>query len=128
MDFNKYHKECGHHIEFQYGQMTGYCPVCNKEVERKDTIAGYTRDSRINQLKAMHALMLEANDERIYMSWIYTMPDCPSEDDFPVWDPDVHKDTSRQNTPGHVNLWENEPEPNLRSRLYQLDAVHQSNT
>ena len=30
----------------------------------------------------MHALMCEANDESIYMSWIYTMPDCPSEDDF----------------------------------------------
>lgn len=82
MDFNKYHKECGHHIEFQYGEMTAYCPVCNKEIERKDAIAGYTLDARVNQLKAMHTLMLEANDESIYMSWIYLMPDCPSEEDF----------------------------------------------
>ena len=26
--------------------------------------------------------MTEANDENIYMSWICTMPDCPSEEDF----------------------------------------------
>lgn len=82
MDFNKYHKECGHHIEFEYGKIIGYCPVCNKKIERKDTIAGYTRDARVKQLKAMHTLMCEANDESIYMSWIYLMPDCPSEDDF----------------------------------------------
>ena len=82
MDFNKYCKECGHHIEFQYGEMTAYCPVCDGEITRKDTIDGYTRDARINQLKAMHKLMCNANDENIYMTWIYLMPDCPSEDDF----------------------------------------------
>ena len=82
MNFNHYCKECGHHIEFQCGEITAYCPVCDKEIELKDTIAGHTRDARVNQLKAMHALMAEANDENIYMSWIYLMPDCPSEDDF----------------------------------------------
>lgn len=82
MDFNHYCKKCGHHIEFQYGEVTGYCPVCDKEITRKDTIAGNTRKARINQLKAMHELMCEANDEYIYMAWIYVMPDCPSEDDF----------------------------------------------
>ena len=82
MDFNRYCKECGHHIEFQYGEKTAYCPICDKEIERKDAIAGFTRDARVKQLKAMHALMAEANDENIYMSWIYTMPDSPSEDDF----------------------------------------------
>lgn len=82
MDFNKYCKECGHHIEFQYGEMTAYCPVCDKEITRKDTIEGYTRDARISQLKAMHKLMCNANDENIYMTWIYLIPDCPSEDDF----------------------------------------------
>ena len=82
MDFNKYHKACGHHIEFQYGETTAYCPVCNKEIERKDTIAGYTKDARIKQLKAMHELMCLANNESIYMTWIYLMPDCPSEEDF----------------------------------------------
>lgn len=82
MDFNKYCRICGHHINFQYGEMTGYCPICDREVDRKSTIEGYTRDARIKQLKAMHQLMCQANDESIYMSWIYTMPDCPTEDDF----------------------------------------------
>ena len=82
MDMNRYCKTCGHHIEFQYGEATAYCPVCNKAIERKDTVAGWTRSARITQLKAMHTLMTQANDENIYMSWIYTMPDCPSEEDF----------------------------------------------
>jgi hypothetical protein len=42
----------------------------------------YVKETRIAQLKAMHELMTEANDENIYMSWIYLMPDCPSEEDF----------------------------------------------
>lgn len=82
MDFNNYCRECGHHIEFQYGETTGYCPICDKEITKKETITGYTRDARITQLKAMHTLMAESNDEEIYMSWIYLMPDCPTEDDF----------------------------------------------
>lgn len=82
MDFNRYHKECGQHIEFEYGKEKGYCPICNKEIERKDAIMGFTMNARVTQLKAMHTLMSEANDENIYLSWIYTMPDCPSEEDF----------------------------------------------
>lgn len=82
MDLNHYCRECGNPIEFEYGKPTAHCPICNKEVERKDTIAGYTRDARVAQLKAMHQLMCEANDEGIYMAWIYTVPDCPSEEDF----------------------------------------------
>lgn len=82
MDFNHYCKKCGHHIEFQYGENTDYCPICDKNVERKDTIKGYTRDARVAQLKAMHQLMMEANDEDIYMAWIYLMPDCPRNEDF----------------------------------------------
>lgn len=82
MNFNHYCKECGHHIEFEYGENTGYCPVCDNEIERKDTIAGYTRDARVNQLRAMHQLMIDANDESIYMTWICHVPDCPSEEDF----------------------------------------------
>lgn len=78
----RYCKECGHQVEFEYGKFTGYCPICDKEVERKDTMSAHTRNARITQLKAMHTLMSEANDENIYMSWIYTMPDAPSEDDF----------------------------------------------
>ena len=38
---------------------------------------------RIEQLKHMHELMLLANDEEIYMTWIVLgVPDCPEEDDF----------------------------------------------
>lgn len=81
MDFNRYCKKCGHHIEF-HGEITSYCPICNKNVERKDTIPGYTRDARVAQLKAMHQLMCEANDENIYMTWIYVMPDGATDEDF----------------------------------------------
>ena len=82
MNFNHYCKECGNPIEFEYRKTAAHCPTCNKEVEYKDTIAGYTRDARVAQLKAMHQLMCEANDEYIYMAWIYTVPDCPSDEDF----------------------------------------------
>ena len=82
MDFNHYCKDCGNIVEFDYGEMIMRCPTCNKEITRKDTISGYTKEARITQLKAMHELMCEANDEYIYMSWIYTMPDCPTEEDF----------------------------------------------
>ena len=82
MNCKRYCKNCGSQIEFEYGQELSNCNLCNKTVERKQTIAGHTRDARITQLKAMHTLMLEANDENIYMSWIYLMPDCPSEEDF----------------------------------------------
>lgn len=40
------------------------------------------RNARIRQLKAMHELMMVANEEDIYFTWIYTMPDEPSEEDF----------------------------------------------
>ena len=82
MNVNRYCKECGNHVNFQYGEIITYCPGCNKEIKRKDTIAGYTKDARVAQLKAMHQLMLQANDETIYHTWIYTMPDEPSEEDF----------------------------------------------
>ena len=82
MDMNRYCKNCGDIVEFPYGEATTHCSTCDKEIERQDAIAGWTREARINQLKAMHELMCSANDEMIYMSWIYTMPDCPSEEDF----------------------------------------------
>lgn len=41
------------------------------------------KDTRVTQLKAMHELMMSANDEEIYMSWsTLGVPDCPSENDF----------------------------------------------
>ena len=37
---------------------------------------------RIEKLKAMHEMVLNIDDENYYMTWIYTMPDMPTEDDF----------------------------------------------
>lgn len=85
MDFNKYCKKCGRQVE-EIAPIKGtraYKCECQEEpLKWNEAIAGYTKDARIAQLKAMHNLMTEANDESIYMSWIYTMPDCPTEDDF----------------------------------------------
>lgn len=40
-------------------------------------------ESRTAQLKAMHEVMCNANDENLYMIWISLgVPDCPTEDDF----------------------------------------------
>ena len=85
MNFNYYCKRCASQVEKVFDNTDALafkCECTDSLLSHKSVIAGYTRDSRINQLKAMHQLMLEANDESIYMSWIYTMPDCPSEDDF----------------------------------------------
>ena len=41
-----------------------------------------TIKTRAAQIKAMHELMLNANDEYIYETWIYTMPDEPTDEDF----------------------------------------------
>ena len=42
-----------------------------------------TKESRVKQLKAMHEVMINANNENIYMSWISCgVPDCPQEDDY----------------------------------------------
>lgn len=39
--------------------------------------------TRVEQLKAMHSLMCNANDESIYMTWVMGwIPDCPMEEDF----------------------------------------------
>ena len=80
--FSRYCKRCAHPVDFEYGMTQTYCPKCDTSVQRIDTIAGHTREARINQLKAMHTLMLLANDEGIYMSWILYMPDEPTDDDF----------------------------------------------
>jgi hypothetical protein len=75
-------KQCATKVNFEYGEKTTFCPRCEKEITLKDAMAQHTLDARTTQLKAMHMLMLEANDESIYMTWICTMPDCPSEEDF----------------------------------------------
>ena len=77
-----YCKECGTELEFTYGVTQVYCSRCDTSVQRVNTIAEQARDARITQLKAMHTLMCEANDEYIYGTWICTMPDCASDEDF----------------------------------------------
>ena len=42
----------------------------------------FTKEARINQLNLMHTLMIEANDENIYMTWILLMPDEPTDEDI----------------------------------------------
>lgn len=84
MDFNNYCKKCGRKVKeiFVDGPRIFQCKCQEEHLKRDEVIAGFTRDARITQLKAMHQLMVEANDEGIYMTWIYRMPDCPSEEDF----------------------------------------------
>ena len=85
MDFNRYCKRCGsqtQEIDVVDCNRAFQCKCTDRALNYKEVIPGFTLDARITQLKAMHTLMLEANDESIYMSWIYLMPDCPSEDDF----------------------------------------------
>lgn len=46
-------------------------------------MSDYTVEMRMTQLKAMHEVMLNANDEILYLSWVTGgVPDCPSDDDF----------------------------------------------
>jgi DNA-directed RNA polymerase subunit RPC12/RpoP len=83
MDFNYYCRHCGNKVEeIIDGDRIFRCECMNRTLNRNEVIPGWTRDARINQLRAMHNLMCEANDESIYMAWIYTMPDCPTEEDF----------------------------------------------
>ena len=46
-------------------------------------INSWVLKARIEQLKAMHTLMINANDERIYAAWITTgVPDGATKEDF----------------------------------------------
>lgn len=80
--YARYCKRCGHLVQFEYSRTEAHCQNCDISIPMSDTIIGFVLDARITQLKAMHDLMCEANDENIYMTWIYTVPDCPSHEDF----------------------------------------------
>lgn len=85
MDFNHYCRHCGQKVEEVSngnGPRIFQCECMERKLNFNEVISGWTRQARVDQLKAMHNLMLNANDESIYMSWIYTMPDCPTEEDF----------------------------------------------
>jgi len=76
-------KHCGNKVIVDSAKETVYCTGCAKEISRRnDTIASWRFEARMEQLKAMHELMRNANDETVYMTWIYLMPDEPSEEDF----------------------------------------------
>ena len=78
----RYCKHCGQLITISYGQEEYTCLSCGNKGSFKDLVAQWTLDARMKQLKAMHELLCECNDERIYMNWIYLMPDCPTKEDF----------------------------------------------
>lgn len=71
------HRECGGKI------LNDICLACYKTVSKTDRIASWTLKARMSQLKAMHTIMCNTNDEDIYATWIITgVPDEPSEDDY----------------------------------------------
>ena len=80
--FKKYCKDCGCIVEVEYGQTEYTCTVCKRTGKINDLVPQWTLDARMEQLKAMHTIMMNANDENLYMRWIYLMPDCPSKEDF----------------------------------------------
>lgn len=82
MNTKYYCRECGAEVEVTYGVESYTCPECKKEIAYKNLMRSWMLDARVSQLKAMHNLICESNDERIYISWTYTVPDCPTEDDF----------------------------------------------
>lgn len=82
MNTKYYCRNCGAEIKVEYGIETYTCGKCKKEIAYKDLMRSWVLDARVSQLKAMHNLMCEANDESIYMTWICTVPDCPTHEDF----------------------------------------------
>ena len=76
-------RECGSEVEVDSVKINAKCKTCNKTLTPQETISSWKLEARMSQLKAMHELMRNANDEEIYMTWIVTgVPDEPSEDDF----------------------------------------------
>ena len=75
-------RNCINEVTINRNTNTAYCKSCNKKLTSKETISSWKLEARVDQLRAMHTLMQNANDEGIYMSWIYTMPDGATEEDF----------------------------------------------
>ncbi len=48
-------------------------------------------DNRVENIKLMHETMLCMNNENAYMTWICTMPDCPTEWDIEDFASDVYE-------------------------------------
>lgn len=71
-----YCRWCGHiatkHVEATGADMTiSYTCECQRGrlLRPAEVIPGYTLDARMEQLKSMHTMMQNANDEDIYMVW-----------------------------------------------------------
>lgn len=78
----KYCKECGSLVAFEYGATETDCPNCGK-VSYDKTMHTFTLEIRMTQLKAMDEIMSNANDEYIQFAWFTDgIPNGPSEDDF----------------------------------------------
>lgn len=45
-------------------------------------IRPFVKNTRIEQLKCMHEMMIHSNNEGIYEAWIEYMPDEPKQNDF----------------------------------------------
>lgn len=80
--FEMYCRHCGEKVKFNDEDKFWRCTCIDKNLNAEDVIPGYIRDTRVNQLREMHKLMCEANDENIYAAWIYIMPDGAMEEDF----------------------------------------------
>lgn len=61
---------------------TFICSCQRKPMAYKDVVDCDVLEHRVEQLRAMHELMCQANDEDIYFCWIELMPDEPDEGDF----------------------------------------------
>ena len=74
-------RNCGGKVtQIDHTNNTSYCEHCQSGL---NLIASWTLEARLTQLKAMHDIMQNANDEEIYMSWIVCgVPDEPSDEDF----------------------------------------------
>lgn len=75
-------RDCTNTVATNPETNTAYCENCKRELAPKETIGSWRLEARMDQLRAMHTLIQNANDESIYMSWIYTMPDGATEEDF----------------------------------------------
>ena len=51
-------------------------------LDTKSVFFAPDKDSRIKLLKAMDEIVVDINDENAYASWIVTVPDQASDDDF----------------------------------------------
>lgn len=52
--------------------------------EAKEIVKGFSNKEmeRLDAIIAMHIMVCNINDEGAYMTWIYVVPDCPTEWDF----------------------------------------------